>query len=105
MAPLEVMWPPNGTSLKVPRREGQCFRPFVMQITLRAADRRYISHCLMREEHAMSATKKSELLNCELGEQELDKATGGGAKNQSRGVSESLSLSFSEIKFEYTTAK
>ena len=53
----------------------------------------------------MSATKKSELLNCELGEQELDKATGGGAKNQSRGVSESLSLSFSEIKFEYTTAK
>jgi hypothetical protein len=98
------MWPPNGTSLKVPQREGQ--RPFVMQITLKAADRCYISPCLMREEHAMSATKKSELLNCELGEQELDKVTGSGAKSQTKGasprISESLSLSYEQVKWEYT---
>jgi hypothetical protein len=52
-----------------------------------------------------NAIKKSELLNCELSEQELDKVTGCGAKNQTKGasqhVSESLSLSYSEVKFEY----
>ena len=53
----------------------------------------------------LNAIKNSELLNCELGEQELDKVAGGGAKNQTKGVSESLSLSFSEVKFEYTTAR
>ena len=54
----------------------------------------------------MSATKKGELLNCELGEQELDKVTGSGAKNQTKGanpgISESLSLSYEQVKWEYT---
>ena len=48
---------------------------------------------------------KCELLNCELSEQELNNVTGAG-KNQTKGasprISESISLSYEEAKFEYT---
>jgi hypothetical protein len=52
----------------------------------------------------LNAVKKSELLNCELSEQELDKVAGCGknTKGASQQVSESLSLNFSKVEFKYT---